>query len=94
MISFELDFHKCVGNFLKERPPAADNSVRQVRCCACNELFNLDAPSNQNNFMHILDLEDCLCPYCKEQLDFYLSLPRFHYSKKKRYAALNKNRPK
>lgn len=70
----ELEILKYSGNFIKANPPQADNSIRQARCPACNVLYRIDVE------------EKGLCPFCRSELNFYLSLPRFHHprSKKKR----------
>ncbi len=83
MISQELELFKYVGNFLKERPPQADNTIQQARCTACNVLYRVEGS------------ESGLCPFCREELDFYLSLPRYHYPRyKKKTASARANRKK
>lgn len=72
MISQQLELFKYVGNFLKERPPQADNTIQQARCTACNVLYRVEGT------------EDGLCPFCREELAFYLSLPRYHYPRYKK----------
>jgi len=65
MIREELELYKYLGNFPKEKPPQADNTIRQARCMACNVLYRVEGT------------ESGLCPFCRSELDFYLSLPRF-----------------
>jgi phage FluMu protein Com len=67
MIREELELHKYVGNFLKERLPQADNTIQQTRCTACNVLYHVEGSVTG------------LCPFCREELDFYLALPQYHY---------------
>lgn len=67
MISRELELFKYVGYFLKERPPLADNAIHHTRCIACNVLYR------------VYGAETGLCPFCRRELDFYMSLPRYHY---------------
>jgi len=84
MISQELELFKYVGNFLKERPPQADNAIRQARCTACNVLYRVEGTENG------------LCPFCRGELDFCLSLPRYHYPRNKKRttsARANRKRP-
>lgn len=62
MISQNLELYKYLGNFPKERPPQADNKIRQARCMACNVVYRIEGTENG------------LCPFCREELDFYLSV--------------------
>lgn len=81
MIREELELYKYLGNFPKERPPQADNTIRQARCTACNVLFRVEGTENG------------LCPYCRRELDFYMSLPTYHYPRyKKRTTSARANR--
>jgi hypothetical protein len=84
MISQELELFKYVGNFLKERPPQVDNTIQQARCTACNVLYRVEGTENG------------LCPFCRGELEFYLSLPRYHYPRDKKRttnARPNRKRP-
>lgn len=84
MISQELKLFKYVSNFLKERPAQADNTSSQARCMACNVLYRVEGTENG------------LCPFCRGELDFYLSLPRYHYPRYKKMttnAESNQNKP-
>lgn len=84
MIGKELKLYKYLGNFLKERPPQTDNKIRQGRSIACNVHYRVEGTENG------------LCPFCRGELDFYLSLPRYHchrYKKRTTSAKANRKRP-
>lgn len=84
MIREELELYKYLGNFPKERPPLADNAIHQARCTACNVLYRVEGT------------ESGLCPFCRGELDFYLSLPQYHYplnKKRTTSARANRKRP-
>lgn len=63
MIREELELYRYLGNFPKEMPPQADNTIRQARCMACNVLYRVEG------------MENGLCPFCRaiiQKWDFSL----------------------